>query len=274
MGRPVAKARPSAPVATPGVAVGHAADPAGPSGVTAILFDRPTRVVGEVRGPASGTYDVASLGVTATFGLRDALFFAGGSLFGLDAARGVRTRLLETGRGAPALGSRIPLPRISGAILFDLPREAEALPEYLALGYGAAKLAVAGLGPSGRVGAGAGARVAKYAGLELSRAGGVGADERRLPGGGRLGVLAVFNSGGALRDPLSGEWLRTAQDREGRAILPGSNRRVAAARAQRPATTLLLVVTDRPYDRRDLDRLALHAQEAVARTVYPAGTAF
>lgn len=268
------KPRPAATVATPGVSVGHAADPSAPSGVTAILFDRPTRLVGEVRGPASGTYDVASLEVTATFGLRDAVFFSGGSLFGLDAARGIRTRLLELGRGVPALASRVALPRISGAILFDLPRTAGALPEYLALGYGAAERAAPGLGASGPLGAGAGARVAKYAGIESSRSGGVGVDERKLPGGGRLGVLAVFNSGGALRDPLTGEWLRTAQDREGRALLPGSRRRPSATRTPRTATTLVLVVTDRPYDRRDLARISALAHDAVARTVYPAGTAF
>jgi L-aminopeptidase/D-esterase-like protein len=257
-----------------GVAVGHAVDAVGRSGVTAVLFDRPARVIVEVRGPASGTYDVASLAVTSTFGLRDALFFAGGSLFGLDAARGIRTRLLETGRGAPALGSSLPLPRISGAILFDLPRGRQPLPEYLALGYAAAEGATAGLGPSGRVGAGLGARVAKYAGVESARAGGVGVDERRLPGGGSLGLLAVFNSGGALRDPESGKWIRTARSRGGRAILPGASNSIRTPRGSRPATTLLLLVTDRPYDRRDLARMAAYGQDAVARTVIPAGTAF
>jgi L-aminopeptidase/D-esterase-like protein len=265
---------PSRARSTAGVAVGHAEDPVARSGVTAVLFDRPARVVAEVRGPASGTFDVASLAITSTFGFRDALFFAGGSLFGLDAARGIRTRLLEAGRGRPAFGSSVPLPRISGAILFDLPRGRATLPEYLALGYAAAERAAPGLGPSGPMGAGRGARVAKYAGAGAARAGGVGVEERRLPGGGTLGLLAVFNSGGALRDPSSGTWIRTARARNGRALLPGTPRTGRSSRGSGPATTLLLVVTDRPYDRRDLARMAAYAQDAVARTVIPAVTAF
>ncbi|MCI4334931.1 MAG: P1 family peptidase [Thermoplasmata archaeon] len=258
----------------PGVSVGHAAESAHSSGVTALVFDRPTRVVAQVRGPASGTYDVASLEVTSTFGLRDSLFFSGGSLYGLDAARGIRTRLLELGRGAPALGSAWPLPRISGAILFDLPRVVTSLPEYLALGYQAASDVRPGLGGSGRIGAGTGARIAKYAGAASSLPGGIGVAQCPLEGGDRLGVLAVFNSGGALRDPVTGEWIRTARGLRGRAIYPGPVRRTRRRAGTPASTTLLFVVTDRAYDRRDLARLAGYAQDAVARTVIPAGTAF
>jgi L-aminopeptidase/D-esterase-like protein len=254
--------------------VGHAVEPSAPSGVTVLLFDEPARVVAAVLGPASGTYDVASLEVSSTFGRRDALFFSGGSLFGLDAARGIRTRLLEIGRGEPVLGSRVALPRVSGAILFDLPDRPQALPEYLTLGYSAAAAAAPGLGPCGPVGAGAGARVAKYAGREASRPGGVGVAGTRLPGGGALSLLMVFNSGGAIRDPDSGRWLAVAQSRSGTPLLPFGTRALARGNRSRGATTLAAVITDMALDRRDLDVLAGYVQDSVSRTVVPTRTAF
>ncbi|MCI4346687.1 MAG: P1 family peptidase [Thermoplasmata archaeon] len=263
------------PLACPrGVRVGHAVDPSGPSGTTVVLFDRPARVVAAVHGPASGTYDIGSLAVSSTFGRRDALFFSGGSLFGLDAARGVRTRLLELGRGEPALGSAAPLPRVSGAILFDLPAGARSLPEYLALGYTAASAASPGLGVNGRLGAGSGARVAKYAGKEFSRPGGVGIAGRRLSQGHLLALLIVFNSGGAIRDPESGAWLVTARRGPKAPILPFSRRPSAGAFRTSPATTLAAILTDLPLDRRDLAALADYAHDSIARTVVPTHTSF
>jgi L-aminopeptidase/D-esterase-like protein len=242
--------------------------------VTVLLFDEPARVVAAVHGPASGTYDVASLEVSSTFGRRDALFFSGGSLFGLDAARGIRTRLLEVGRGEPVLGSRVALPRVSGAILFDLPTKPQALPEYLALGYSAAAAVAPGLGPCGPVGAGAGARVAKYAGWAASRRGGVGVAGARLPGGAALSLLMVFNSGGAIRDPDSGRWLAVAKSRSGRPLWPFRARAPARGNRSRGATTLAAVMTDLPLDRRDLAVLAEYLQDSISRTVVPTRTAF
>ncbi|MGA8302453.1 MAG: P1 family peptidase, partial [Thermoplasmata archaeon] len=148
----------------PGVRVGQAEAPGGSSGVTVTLFDAPAPTVIDVRGGASATYDTASLSLDATFGRRWAIFFAGGSLYGLDAARGVRTRILETGGGHRAFQNPIPVVPISGAALFDLPQDMEELPDYLPLGYEAARRASRDAVAVGRFGAGAGATVGKYRG--------------------------------------------------------------------------------------------------------------
>src|SRR5208282_1638653 len=85
-----------------GVSVGQAETPDGRSGVTVVRFDSAVPTVVDVRGGASATYDTASLSLDSTFGRRWAVFFSGGSLFGLDAARGIRTRILETRGGHSA----------------------------------------------------------------------------------------------------------------------------------------------------------------------------
>ena len=126
------------------MSIGHAETPDHSSGVTAVLFDAPAPMVVDVRGGASATYDTASLSLEATFGRRWAIFFSGGSLYGLDAARGIRTRILETGGGHRAFSNPNVVVPISGAALFDLPRQKAAIPDYLPLGYEAARTATRG----------------------------------------------------------------------------------------------------------------------------------
>ena len=83
-----------------GVRVGHAASVDGSTGVSVVLFGQAAPTVVDVRGGASGTYDTASLSLDATFGRRWAVFFTGGSVFGLDAGRRCSGRGPRRGRRA------------------------------------------------------------------------------------------------------------------------------------------------------------------------------
>jgi L-aminopeptidase/D-esterase-like protein len=254
-----------------GVRVGCAEDPTLPSGVSAVLFDVPAPTVVDVRGPASGTYDTHSLGLEATFGRRDALFLSGGSVYGLDAGRGVRTALLEAGRGTPVFGGGFPVPRVSGAILYDLPRSPGPIPDYLPLGYSAARLADRRPVPSGRVGAGRGARVAKYLGPKGAVPGGQGSACLPAGRGHRIGVLLVLNSVGAVRDVPSGRWLAEARGAGRRRSAPGASVPPRSA-ASAAGTSLAIVVTDEPLPRRILYAVAERTHDGIARVVRPAHT--
>jgi len=249
-----------------GLAVGHAEDPDATTGVTAILFDSAAPTIVEVRGGASATYDTASLSLDATFGRRWAVFFAGGSVFGLDAARGVRLRVLERGGGHRALRNPNLVAPVSGAALFDLPRSPGAIPDYLPLGYEAARRASREDIPVGRVGAGAGATVGKYLGRARAMHGGLGTAAARLGRRGTLGVLVVVNAVGAVRDPSTGRWVAGALDPQRRIIPPGE-------RSARPipaqGTTLGLVVTDLVVDRPTLSRVVAMAHAGLASVVSP-----
>ena len=249
-----------------GLSVGHAENPEGTSGVTALLFDTATPTVVEVRGGASATYDTASLSLDATFGRRWALFFAGGSLFGLDAARGVRLRVLELGRGHRVFRNPNPVAPVSGAALFDLPRDSATIPDYLPLGYEAARQAVRDDIPVGRVGAGAGATVGKYLGRDRAMHGGVGTAAAPLGRRGSLGVIVVVNSFGAIRDPSTGRFVAGARDEQGRVVPPEPLR----ARSRSPAGTMLgLVVTDLAVDRPTLARVVAMSHAGLGAVVTP-----
>ncbi len=249
-----------------GVSVGHAETPDGRSGVTVVRFESASPTVVDVRGGASATYDTASLSLDATFGRRWAIFFAGGSVFGLDAARGVRTRILETRGGHRAFRNPNRVAPVSGAALFDLPATEAPLPEYTSLGYEAARRATRGPIRQGRVGAGAGAMVGKYLGRERAMHGGIGTAARRIPGGGTVGALVAVNAVGAVRDPDRGTWLAGARGRGGRIARPGDRAR-SDPRAR--GTTLAVAVTDLGLDRPALARVAGLVHAGLARAIVP-----
>lgn len=253
--------------AIPGVRVGHAQDLHEKTGVTVVRFEPAASVVLDVRGGASATYDTGSLNLEATFGRRWAIFLSGGSLYGLDAARGIRTRILEEGQGDRAFGTGAVVVPVSGAAIFDLYAGRGPRADYLALGYEAARTARHGArDENGAVGAGCGARVGKYLGRARSMPGGVGTAATRLRGGGMLGVLAVVNAVGAVVDPATGRFAAGARSRSGRIVPPTSG---PLGRVGGTHTTLALVVTDLDLTRPQLLRLAMITSTGLARAIVP-----
>jgi L-aminopeptidase/D-esterase-like protein len=254
-----------------GLTVGCASDPAQRTGVTVLRFGGPARTVVDVRGGASATYDTASLALDATYGGRWAIFFAGGSVFGLDAARGVRDAILADGGGHRAFRHPRAIAPVSGACLFDLPQDAGPLPDYALLGRTATESAKERV-RIGRCGAGTGATVGKYRGRPSASPGGQGFSQGRVSGLGNVAVVAVVNSVGAIVDPRSSRWVEGARFR-GRIVPPIAGRRpaVAAAPVAR-GTNLVAVVTDAALDRPGLQRVAILAQSGLARCVVPSHT--
>jgi len=250
----------------PGVRIGHATTPDGSSGVTVVRFDRARPTVVDVRGGASATYDIGSLSLDAIFGRRWAIFFSGGSLYGLDAARGIRTRLLEEGEGQRAFHNPNRVVPIAGATLFDLPASERAIPDYVPLGYEAARAAHRSAVGSGPIGAGAGATVGKYLGRARAMRGGLGSAADRLPGGGTVGVVVVVNSVGAVREPRTGAWVAGARGAGGRIAPP---RFAAGGAVAGSHTTLAVVVTDVTVARPGLQRIAANVSTGLARVIVP-----
>jgi len=258
--------RDSGPVSVRGLRIGHAQTSDALTGVTVALFDGPTPTTVDVRGGASATYDLASLSLDATFGSRWAVFFSGGSLFGLDAAAGVRDRILETGGGQRVFRNPHRLAPISGAALFDLPPTRVPLPPYRTLGYEAARSATNGPVATGRVGAGAGALVGKYRGRAAAMRGGIGWAQRPVGRRGHLGALVAANAVGAVRDPSNGRWVAGARGARGR-VVPPSPQRPTATPGQ--GTTLTLIVIDLAIDRPILQRIGAIAHAGLGGAIVP-----
>src|SRR5215472_16799348 len=120
-----------------GIAVGHAEDLHLGSGVTAIVFDRPSVAAVSVLGGAPGGRDTDMLAPQNTIEAVDAIVLSGGSAFGLDAAGGVQAPLREQGRGIAIRDVRVPM--AAPAIIFDLTngtkKDLERFSPYRDMGY-------------------------------------------------------------------------------------------------------------------------------------------
>ncbi len=188
-----------------GVRVGHAASVDGSTGVSVVLFGQAAPTVVDVRGGASGTYDTASLSLDATFGRRWAVFFTGGSVFGLDAGGGVRDAVLGAGGGHAVYRNPNRVAPVSGAVLFDLPARRRRPVDYRTLGHEAAESAVPIAPFAGRVGASSGARIGKYLGRGHSQPGALAIARENDPGFGSVAVLAGTEFRGSGPGPVVGK---------------------------------------------------------------------
>lgn len=258
----------------PGLRVGHASDLRIASGVTAILFDAPAVASVDVRGGGPGTRETDLLDPERTVERIDALVLSGGSAFGLDAASGVTAWLAQAGRGFPVGPMRVPI--VPGAILFDLLNGGDKAwgryPPYRELGFAAAEAAAADF-CLGSVGAGTGARTANLKG-------GIGSASAPVPGTGcQVGALAAVNAFGRAS---VGEgphfWAAPFEvgDEFGGLGFPAPMPEAALTFPARTppgsATTLAVVATDAALTKAQCRRLAVAAQDGLARALVPAHT--
>jgi D-aminopeptidase len=256
-----------------GVRVGNAEDASLASGVSVVIFDRAVTGSVDVRGGGPGTRETALLDPAQTVEGIDAIVLSGGSAFGLDAASGVQAYLREQGRGFRIREAVVPI--VPGAIMFDLLNGGDKnwgrYPPYRELGYAAA--AGAGLDVSlGNVGAGLGATTATLKG-------GLGSASARTRGGVTVGALVVVNAVGTVTVGDGPHFWAAPfeQDGEfgGRGVAPQVGAADLAIRAKggpRENTTIAVIATDAKLSKAQANRLAVMAQDGLARAIYPVHT--
>ena len=257
-----------------GIRVGHASDPRVASGVTALLFDGPCIVAVDVRGGGPGTRETDLLDPERTVEGIDALVLSGGSVFGLDAAAGVVAWLAEHGRGFPVGGLRVPI--VPGAILFDLLNGGDKAwgrySPYRELGYAAAQAAARDFA-LGSVGAGTGARTGNLKG-------GIGSASAAVAGTGlTVGALAAVNAFGRVTVGDGPHFWAAPFERGTEfgglgwpARMPEDALAFPARGLPGAATTLAVVATDARLTKAQARRLAVTAQDGLARAIQPVHT--
>jgi L-aminopeptidase/D-esterase-like protein len=264
----------------PGLEVGNAGDAGERSGVTVIL-PRGRAVCGvDSRGGAPGTRETDALDPTCLVDAVDAVVLSGGSVYGLDAASGVTAWLGARDRGF-RLAEGVPAsPVVPAAILFDLANGGDKSwgldPPYRRLGIEACEAAGIEFG-LGNVGAGLGA-------VAGSLKGGLGSASATLPGGATVGALVAVNAFGSVIAPGSGAFWAAPYEQGaefgglGPATLdPGADiwagtKRDAGATAPGANTTIGVVATDVALTPAEARRLAIMAQDGLARAIRPVHT--
>ena len=247
----------------PGLEIGVAEYAEGPTGCTVFAFPKVASLHIDVRGGSPGI-NGEHLNVT------NAICFAGGSLYGLEASTGVAAELFAK-RGYSTQWQDIAL--VQGAIIFDYGRRPNAIYPDKELGRAAVRALRSGRFPQGPHGAGCSATAGHGASAELSGQGGA----FRHAGTTRVAVFTVVNAYGAIVD-RSGEVVRGNRDpqtgRRRRAedvvAQTGAYDPVAArARGVTENTNLTLVLTDQKLDPLQLRSVARQVHSSMARAIQP-----
>ncbi|HWJ34517.1 MAG TPA: P1 family peptidase [Steroidobacteraceae bacterium] len=269
----------------PGLAVGHATDERAISGVTVLMCAKDWPAGVDVRGGGPGTREIEALEPENLIGRAHAVVLAGGSVFGLAAADGVTTALSTRGVGLTLRPGSPAIPIVPAAVLHDLGNGGDKAwgsdPPYRSLGMRALQAA----GPDfalGSVGAGRGA----MAGLIK---GGIGSTSIDLGQGLIVGALVAVNSiGSALMPDGTTYWAWAfelnaefggAKPPSARMPLgnpaPDESRLLALGRLEPGAnTTLGVVACSAALTTVECKRVAMMAQDGIARAVRPAHTPF
>lgn len=272
----------------PGLKVGNATDPLIKSGVTVLSADKPFIASVDVMGGAPGSRETELLAPDKLVEQVDALVLSGGSAFGLDAASGVTDGLRQDKRGFKVGPVQVPI--VPCAIIFDLINGGDhdwLHNPYPALG----REAYATLSEEfdiGTAGAGTGATTG-------SIKGGLGSASLVLPNGLVVGALVVANPHGhvtvqgsrhfwaapfEINDEFGGCGFAQAYDPYSIPIndkFAAYVQRYGNGQALQPTpqglnTTIAIVATNAALNKSQLKRLAVAAQDGIARAIVPSHT--
>ena len=277
----------------PGLQVGNADDPVVKSGVTVLTSKQPFIASVDIMGGSPGTRETDCLAPDKMVEAVDALVLSGGSALGLEAASGVVSVLRASGRGFSVGPVRVPI--VPAAIIFDLLNGGASDWEhnpYPALGLQA--FAAAGEDfELGTAGAGVGATTALLKG-------GLGSASLVMPEGIIVGALVVANPHGSVVAPggkafwaapfeMHAEFGGVGMPASPDPFLLPRNDKLRAYEAMRglpkgaspsgsPSarmnTTIAIVATNAVMNKAQLLRMAVAAQDGMARAIVPSHTPF
>ncbi len=261
----------------PGLQVGNADDSHLKSGTTVLTADQPFTASIDVMGGAPGTRETDCLDPDRLVESVDALVLSGGSALGLDAASGVADALRAQGRGF-VVGPAI-VPIVPAAILFDLLNGGDkswTVNPYRQLGISALD-ACSGDFDLGTVGAGVGA-------TSGTLKGGLGSASVVLDSGVTVGALVAVNPTGSAVVPghpnfwaspfeVDGEFGGRGPAPDHDPLVPPKSLKMEAFEAA-GNTTIAIVATDAALSKTQLKRMAVAAQDGMARAIVPSHTPF
>lgn len=253
----------------PGLAIGVAEYPEGPTGCTVFHFSDLASMQVDVRG--------GSPSVVGALGRTHAICLTGGSIYGMQAIAGVGAELLAQ-RSYDASWHNIGLS--AGAVIYDYSARQNTIHPDAALGRAALRWAAPGRCPLGPRGAGCSATTGKGFRLRGGEPAGQGGAVRQI-GATRLAVFTVVNAIGVIVD-RAGHVVRGGLDQEtGQRsfLIAESERIIAGDEPSLPVpeagnTTLTVVVTNQQLDDRSLAQLGRQVHSSMARAIQPFHTLY
>lgn len=257
-----------------GIKVGHYSDFENLTGCTVILCEEGAVCGVNIRGGAPGTRETDLLNPSCLVEKIQAICLAGGSAFGLAAADGVMQYLEEKKVGFPVGKTVVPI--VPSAIIFDLNIGSTFVRPTKEWGYKSAQNASLEFA-TGSIGAGTGATIGKYLGLDFAMKGGVGTSSIKFQENKIIGALAVVNCMGDIYDEQQNKIIAGCVNYKTKKFLNSEEFLLLGKITQQSFfenTTLVVVATNVTLNKVQINKLAELSQNALSQVIKPANTMF
>ena len=255
------------------IKIGQAQDATGGSGCTVIMCEKGACASVDIRGGGPASRECALLSPVNMIEKIHAVVISGGSAYGLDASGGVMKYLEEKGIGFDVGVGVVPI--VCGSSLFDLVVGDPKCRPDKEMGYSACIDAEKNMEPhQGNFGAGTGATVGKFLGIEYMMKGGIGTYAVEY-GDLQIGAIVAVNALGDIIDIETGallagllnenkNGLRKTTDimysaYEGRNVFSGN-------------TTIGCIITNAKINKSQANKIATMAHNGFARAINPVHT--
>ncbi|MEL7565878.1 MAG: P1 family peptidase [Dehalobacterium sp.] len=256
-----------------GIKVGHAQDFEGASGCTVILCEKGAWAGADIRGGSPASRETDLLKPVNMVEKIHAVMLSGGSAYGLDAASGAMAFLEEKGVGFDVGIGVVPI--VCGASLFDLiVGDPKCRPDK-EMGYKACKNAGNEPVTEGNVGAGTGATVGKFLGIEHMMKSGLGIYALEI-GELQVGAIVAVNALGDVVDVDTGKIIAGILNEDNTKL--SNTEEMIYAQYDRDKniftgnTTLGCVVTNAKLTKTQANKLASIAHDGFTRAIRPVHT--
>lgn len=258
-----------------GIRIGQAENAAAGTGCTVFIADQGMAAGLDVRGGGPASRESELLNPLAAAQVIHGIVLAGGSAFGLNAADGVMQYLEERGIGFDVgLPTKVPL--VCQSDLFDLTAGDSSVRPDKAMGYAACVNSENGGNyRDGNHGAGCGATVGKFAGMDHCMKSGIGSYAVQI-GELQVGAVVAVNALGDIFDWKTGEKIAGLLAEDRRTFRDTEDLMYADTRAVENKftgnTTIGVVITNAEFDKSRLCKIAGMAHDGYARSIRPVHT--
>lgn len=255
------------------IKIGQTENVSAGTGCTVILAENGMAAGLDVRGGGPASRESELMNPLAAAQEIHGIVLAGGSAFGLDAAGGVMQYLEERGIGFDVGVTKVPL--VCQADLFDLTVGDMSVRPDKAMGYQACVNAEKGNYRDGCYGAGCGATVGKFAGMDYCMKSGIGSYAVQI-GSLQVGAVVAVNALGDIYNWKTGEKIAGLLTEDRKSFRDTVEMMCASTDVVDNKftgnTTIGVVITNADLKKPALCKIASMAQDGYARAIRPVHT--
>lgn len=257
----------------PGIRIGNAQNIEGGTGCTIILSESGMCAGLDVRGGGPASRESELLKPLANAQTIHAVLLGGGSAFGLDAGGGVMQFLEEKDIGFDVGVTKVPL--VCQSDLFDLTVADPHCRPDKAMGYEACKNAYLDNYQDGNFGAGTGATVGKFKGMDFCMKSGIGSYAVQI-GELKVGAIVAVNALGDIYDHHSGRIIAGLLNEDRNSFADSAKLLYQSYEVRENKftgnTTIGAIITNAKFDKSQLCKIAGMTHNGYARSIRPVHT--